>query len=367
MGKTAEVEIKSAGRLAFAHYLRTGQRISEADINLGSDRIEAKFNPYHDPRNGRFTFAPGGPRSLSRLVTSSRSDISRVATRFSQQAPSKINVSNAVYWPDGPKRGFQLTAGGNPPRPGGNSRAFQDPMTLQQVFPSLGSSPAGAIVSVAENFFDFMGPANRLTTELTRDYSNFLINQIRAVDPNYRFDSFGVPTTAEGQANQIRKLRLDRAAALYRVRGEVRPLQVETLRFLQDSVDTWYARGLRELKAGKLTVRLSPEEAIGNYVDLGVRRDLRMMLNGNGIANGKGRDIRVVGREYDTSGTDTSFRIRDARVGKIAFDVTLTRKTLSTRQVRGFFDSDFKPDAVVIVRPTDLGSNSTYLISRPVN
>lgn len=25
---------------------------------------ERKFNPYHDPRNGRFTFAPGGPNSL---------------------------------------------------------------------------------------------------------------------------------------------------------------------------------------------------------------------------------------------------------------------------------------------------------------
>ena len=38
---------------AFAIYLRTGQRVAIPPIEL-------KFNPYHDPRNGRFTFAPGG-------------------------------------------------------------------------------------------------------------------------------------------------------------------------------------------------------------------------------------------------------------------------------------------------------------------
>ena len=38
---------------AFSIYLRTGQRVAVGPIEL-------KFNPYHDPRNGRFTFAPGG-------------------------------------------------------------------------------------------------------------------------------------------------------------------------------------------------------------------------------------------------------------------------------------------------------------------
>ena len=38
---------------AFSIYLRTGQRVAIPPIEL-------KFNPYHDPRNGRFTFAPGG-------------------------------------------------------------------------------------------------------------------------------------------------------------------------------------------------------------------------------------------------------------------------------------------------------------------
>lgn len=42
-------------RTAFEHYVRTGRRTSPGDI-------EVKFNPYHDPIDGRFTFAPGGPK-----------------------------------------------------------------------------------------------------------------------------------------------------------------------------------------------------------------------------------------------------------------------------------------------------------------
>lgn len=37
----------------------------------------------------------------------------------------------------------------------------------------------------------------------------------------------------------------------------------------------------------------------------------------------------------------------------------------ATPQVRGFFSSDFKPSAVIIVRPTQLGPNSSYAIARP--
>ena len=54
-------------RQAFAVWLRTGRRPT-----VGEDGVERKFNPYHDPRNGRFTFAPGGPQLLSRVVLSRR-------------------------------------------------------------------------------------------------------------------------------------------------------------------------------------------------------------------------------------------------------------------------------------------------------
>ena len=53
---------KSPSQRAFSHYLRTGRRLPK-DIFIESQDIELKFNPYHDPRNGQFTFAPGGART----------------------------------------------------------------------------------------------------------------------------------------------------------------------------------------------------------------------------------------------------------------------------------------------------------------
>jgi len=48
---------------AFGHWLRTG-RLPTVRLANGT---EIKFNPYHDPRNGQFTFAPGGASSSGRI------------------------------------------------------------------------------------------------------------------------------------------------------------------------------------------------------------------------------------------------------------------------------------------------------------
>ncbi|MEZ5654813.1 MAG: hypothetical protein R3E04_02815 [Sphingobium sp.] len=61
-------------RERFSYYLRTGRMLPEFKFEPdGAEEaapLETKFNPYHDPANGRFTFAPGGPRSLSHVTTS---------------------------------------------------------------------------------------------------------------------------------------------------------------------------------------------------------------------------------------------------------------------------------------------------------
>lgn len=360
---------KLARREAFARYLRTGRRPD----------LELKFNPYHDPRNGRFTFAPGGPRSLSHVVISNKdrpaTDAGAKRSRDQARPLAHPQRGDSDRVSDKPGSGSQLSrdakllypgSRGSPPRPGGNIRAFRDPMTLQEAFPGLANRPTGAILSVADNLFDITGPASALTASLTQQYSNVLIRQIREIDPNYRFESLGQPSTLEGQVNQINELRMDRAAALYRMRGEQNSLQVETLRYIQKTVDVAYAEGVRMARLGELNIRLSTNEAIGNHVDRQVRRRLRNLYNDLGISYQQGQ-VRVVGREYDTSGSDLSYRIPDARVGNVAFDATITRKTLSTPQIRGFFNSDFRPSSVVIVRPTQLGAGSTYIITRPGN
>lgn len=367
-------ERKSAARVAFDHYLRTGQRLTIR----GDPEVEFKFNPYHDPRNGRFTFAPGGPRSLSDIIISDghrgERRVSRSVATIAPEAPpapsdqaASSQLIEAVGVPDeaaatqlaqyrpGPRG--RMGDNGGPP--------LNDPLTIEQTFPALHNSPGGSLIALADNILDLTGPANLATTALMENHINKLIQETKTVNPNFHLDSLGFPATLEGQLNLIRQLRLDRAAAYYRVKGEVDLLQVETLRLMQERANSAYVEGQALFDAGRLRPYLSREEAIGNYIDRAVRRRLKKEFNLRGIDYSKGQRIRVIGWEYDTSRSDPTYRIPDARVGDVAFDVTLTRKTLATPQIRGFFNSDFKPFAVVIVRPTQLGPNSTYAISKP--
>ncbi|CAN5128575.1 hypothetical protein BH10PSE13_BH10PSE13_21980 [soil metagenome] len=361
--------IKSADRQYFEQYLRTVRRPVDTDAM----RVERKFNPYHDPRNGQFTFAPGGPRSLAGVVVSDRGgrrsqrqDIDNPSKTGSRDRVGSIrpavysaNPSNATLLPAAFRPNPRVRSGGNGGPP------LNDPPTLVQFFPGIATAPGGAIVSMADNFLDLTGPGVRLTASLAEDHINQIIRQIRTIDPNYRLESLGFPSTLDGQINLIRQLRIDRATAFYRLRGEVRPLQVEALRKMQERADRAYDEGVELYQAGRLKAKLSREEAIGNYVDRAVRRELREMFNSRGVDISPGQPVRVIGREYDTSGTDRTYRVPDARVGNIAYDVTLTRKTLATPQVRGFFATDFKPDTVVIIRPRQLGPNSSYAITSP--
>lgn len=54
----SRLSARSTRPSAFAHYLRTGRRLPPQEP--AAPEIEFKFNPYHDPETGRFTFAPGG-------------------------------------------------------------------------------------------------------------------------------------------------------------------------------------------------------------------------------------------------------------------------------------------------------------------
>ncbi|CAN5525637.1 hypothetical protein BH09PSE4_BH09PSE4_00600 [soil metagenome] len=169
---------------------------------------------------------------------------------------------------------------------GSNVRAFEDSMTLEQSFPGLRDSPGGAIVAVADNLFDLTGPANRSQMEFLQDQSRQLTAQIKALDPKWHYDeigptdAFGAPiVTLQGLGAKVADLRFQRAAIAARVKGDYGPLKVETLRFIQQRADSAYDDAVTLLKAGRLTPRRSDREAIGNYVDREVRRDLRARYN----------------------------------------------------------------------------------------
>jgi len=313
---------QSPNRRAFSHYLRTGQRLPEEYFETGK-ALEAKFNPYHDPRNGQFTFAPGGPKSLSRVIVSHRvrtgestrlpSSAKRLATASSEPVfnEGSAEVSDAVFRSDGPQPDrIDAQYRPNPRvRIGGNGGPpIEDPLILEQVFPGLQNAPGGSVLAIADNVFDVTGPAQRLTTQLHEAYTRRLIDQIRVANPEYQFQSLGMPSTMAGRINQIRELRIDRAVAFHTMKQEDRPLQVETLRFLQERVDIAYEDALRRAEEGTLKTRLSTNEAIGNYVDQHVRMQLKRFYDQHGVPTARGRSVQVNRRAYDTSADNPRFR-----------------------------------------------------------
>lgn len=363
-------------RHAFSVWPRTG-RLPTVRTRQG---VELKFNPYDDPQNGRFTFAPGGGRNGG-----ARSDYAGMRARIS--AARSDNDSQSDAGKSGPLK-QRLAAASDPStqaqllpasqRPimgrGANIRAFEDPMTLEQSFPGLRDAPGGALVAVADNLFDFSGPAHAMTVTVLENEARRLDAEIKKIDPTWHYDEVlpadasGNPIrTAQDLTLKINDLRFRRAAALARTKHVYRPLQVDTLRFLQDRTDDAYDRGLALSKAGRLTPRLSQQEALGNYIDRQVRLNLRDRYNDFGVKiSGPIRSlVRVNRRENNSSNGDLSYRRPDARVDDVAFDVSLTQKTLKTPQVRGFFETNFRPNHVIIIRPRQLGGKYTYAIPRP--
>lgn len=365
-------------RRAFAVWLRTGRRPT-----VTPDGVELKFNPYHDPRNGQFTFAPGGPRSLSSVVISDR-DGRRLfraekPVTNTEATESSREIAGANTSTIGGSRNAEpavrsvlqpLPAEASLSSPsaragrGHNQRAFQDPVVLAQVFPGLQTAPGGAIITLSDSALGLSATAAWAAEIPVRNIANALVNDIKRVDPNFRNDAFGFPQTIQGQTNLLNHLRMERAAAYLRVRGDVRPLQVETIRFVQERTDFHYAAGLARLQAGRLSTKPTPQVALGNYVDRGVRRELREKYKRYAIDSAGRGPVRVNRRENVSS--EGGYRRPDARVGWLAIDVTLTQKTLKTTpQVRGFFNADFQPRYVMIIRPRQLGPGSSYIISRP--
>ncbi|MCB2014486.1 MAG: hypothetical protein R3E11_07155 [Sphingobium sp.] len=80
-------------RERFSYYLRTGFIAPEVKAEPADQAaLETKFNPYHDPENGRFTFAPGGPQSRRSVVTSWGKYKSRAVKPKTELEPSPSSV-----------------------------------------------------------------------------------------------------------------------------------------------------------------------------------------------------------------------------------------------------------------------------------
>lgn len=261
-----------------------------------------------------------------------------------------------------------LAAGGGSRSRFGGNRPPPDHPTLQEVFPMLPNAPPGAILAPIDNFLGLSAPGEAANLAATQLQVRALDNEIRAIDPSYqrpRSLQSLEQMSWQSRSAYIGEMRLDRAAALYNIHGKIEPLQVETLRFLQRRVDVRYEEAVIKYEAGELDVHLGRNEAIGNYIDSHVRADLREMYGYRRVEVTLGKQVRVNRRAYYTTGSELTFKVPDVRVGRVAYDMTMSRKLPGSGQIRGFFNADFRPLAVIIVRPSALGKNHTYVITPP--
>ena len=244
---------------------------------------------------------------------------------------------------------------------------------LEDVFPGLKDHPGlAAPLAPVDGFLGVSAVADAANLAATEAQYRQLLAEIKQIEPTF-VDQELLPAggiaglTWQGRTNLINDLRMQRAVAYYKILGDIGPLQVETLRFLQSAVDDAYEEAVSLSDAGSLHPRLSQQEAIGNWVDLKVRQGLKEQLDSYGISFGRKEAVTINNRNYETSDDGQSYRVPDARLGDVAFDWTLSAKTIAAPQIRGFFRADSRPRAVVIIRPSELGTNSTYLIPRPAD
>jgi len=309
-------------RQAVTLWLRTGRWPTVRSAN----GLELKFNPYHDRQNGRFTFGPGGSRETWRSARLAAGQIEEPASR------------------------------------GSNSRAFEDPMTLEHVAPALRGSPAGAVVAVADDFFNIYGNADAGQIEIIDGRANKALADIKRLDPHFHFDDLGPNTTVEGRQNRLNDILMQRASVYARVRGDYGPLQVQTLKLVQRKAAEAYTRGQELLARGKLTHGTTERMKLGNYIDREVRRKVRETFNQYGIKNSSDGRVRVNRRENSASGQ--RYSVPDIRVDKFFYDVSLQEKRPGAEQIVRYFGAKTYPEYVVIVRPRQEAPNHSYIIKR---
>jgi hypothetical protein len=325
--------------------------------------------PAGQPDGGQWTTA-GGTGGASAAGAEPAARLSPHATP-SGRAPA-LSLDDGVYRPQTDAPHVILTGGEEEEAGSRRSNGPPDDFTrLEDIFPGLRDAPALAVpLAPIDGFLGVSALAEDANLEEALGEYRALVGEIKQVDPTFADEELLPPDgiaglTWQGRDNLINNLRMARAAAYYRMQGDVGLLQVEPLRFLQDAVDAAYEEAVSAADTGRLQPRLSRAEAIGNWMDPRVRTSLRQMFESYHIPYRPGADVTINNRDYETWENGQSYRLPDVRIRDVSFDWTLVPKTISTAQIRGFFRADSQPRAVVIIRPSQLGRGSTYLLPRP--
>jgi hypothetical protein len=243
--------------------------------------------------------------------------------------------------------------------------------TLEDIFPGLrANSAAEILLAPVDAFVGFSEAADAANLEATMGQYKTLVEEIKRLDPSFSDQELlpegGIAGLSwQGRTNLIDSLRMKLAVEYYLKNGDIRPLQGETLMFLRNAVDKAYDEAVKKADADELRIRLSREEAVGNFVDAAVRKELKETYSWSGVAFGPGQDITINNRANETTDEGVRYRIPDARLGDVFYDWTLEAKTPTYTQIQGYFRADSQPSAVIIIRPSEFGPDEIYLIRRP--
>jgi hypothetical protein len=272
-----------------------------------------------------------------------------------------------------------------------SSRLPGEVKTVEQLFTKPKNYRGGMIPMGRPGRFGPAAAAETLSAEQSWDIYKQLLDETKAIDPHYANapahpkSAFIHLPLAERQ-DMIDDALLDRAAADYKIRGNPKLLQVETVSFLRKTVDHYYAEAVKKFDAKRFESPLARGQAIGNDVDEQTRRDLKRLYTQKGIPYGRGQGIAINNRDYNTSQPVKSpsgrppYRVPDLRIGEapkdddpigkvkinnITIDWTISMKQPNDSQIRDFIHADSKPKAVVIVVPSPIYPPGAYYIPSP--
>ena len=291
----------------------------------------------NQPRN------PAGNSGGGQWTNQDGGDVSPSNSSSGRENEAKPPISDGVYRPETDRPQITLTGGG----PTEESRPASEPSpevrTLEDIFPGLrASSAAEILLAPVDAFVGFSEAADAANLEATMGQYNALAEEIKHLDPSFADEELlpegGIAGLSwQGRTNLIDGLRMKLAALYYTKNGDIGPLQGETLMFLKDAVDRAYDEAVKKADVDQLRIRLSREEAIGNFVDMKVRRELRDLFSWNRVPYGVGQNITINNRANETTDDGLRYRIPDARLGNVFYDWTLEPKTPSYAQIRGYF------------------------------
>lgn len=237
-----------------------------------------------------------------------------------------------------------------------------DIRSIEQAIPSLAELKGfPLLIAIPDTFFD----SSRRKADAAAREADAIMREVERIVPQRFASKLDIRRPIESAVERLRDARLIRAAAAMRFQDDAAPMQVEMIRLMQKEADEAYNRGVKLLESGKLKLHISRELTLGNYVDGQVRTAIRRRFDRLKVDHAGSGPIRVNRRELETSGDERTYRRPDARVADVALDVTLSQKSYKNPQIRGFFSADFRPRYVIIVRPSQLGKDSSYILTKP--